>query len=39
MFDLPTREDVDEVKITESSVLNGTAPLLELSPTKRKKEA
>src|SRR5919202_1667227 len=28
MFDLPTREDVEEVKITESSVLNtGTPPL------------
>jgi len=39
MFDLPTREDVVEVKITESSVLNGTTPLLELAPTKRKKEA
>jgi ATP-dependent Clp protease ATP-binding subunit ClpX len=39
MFDLPTREDVVEVKITESSVLNGTAPLLERAPTKRKKEA
>jgi len=39
MFDLPTREDVVEVKITESSVVNGTAPLLELAPTKRKKEA
>src|SRR5476651_247894 len=39
MFDLPTREDVVEVKISESSVLNGTAPLLELAPTKRKKEA
>ena len=25
MFDLPTREDVEEVKVTESSVLNGTA--------------
>src|SRR5215217_4876642 len=39
MFDLPTREDVVEVKITEGSVLNGTTPLLELAPTKRKKEA
>ncbi len=39
MFDLPTREDVVGVKITESSVMNGTAPLLELAPTKRKKEA
>src|SRR4030095_10124945 len=39
MFDLPTREDVVEVKVTESSVMNGTTPLLELAPTKRKKEA
>ncbi|HTK47394.1 MAG TPA: ATP-dependent Clp protease ATP-binding subunit ClpX [Gemmatimonadaceae bacterium] len=39
MFDLPTREDVVEVKITEASVINGTTPLLELAPTKRKKEA
>ena len=39
MFVLPTREDVVEVKITESSVVNGTTPLLELAPTKRKKEA
>ena len=39
MFDLPTREDVVEVKITEGSVVNGTTPLLELAPTKRKKEA
>jgi ATP-dependent Clp protease ATP-binding subunit ClpX len=39
MFDLPTREDVEEVKVTESSVLNGTAPLLEISPSRKKKEA
>ena len=39
MFDLPTREDVVYVNITEGSVLNGTTPLLELAPTKRKKEA
>jgi ATP-dependent Clp protease ATP-binding subunit ClpX len=39
MFDLPTRDDVVEVKITETSVLHGTAPLLELAPAKRKKEA
>jgi ATP-dependent Clp protease ATP-binding subunit ClpX len=39
MFDLPTREDVEEVKLTESSVLNGTAPLLEISPQRKKKEA
>jgi ATP-dependent Clp protease ATP-binding subunit ClpX len=39
MFDLPTREDVEEVKVTESAVLNGTAPLLEIAPQRKKKEA
>src|SRR5437867_4492329 len=39
MFDLPTREDVEEVKITEGSVMNGTPPLLEISPQRKKKEA
>jgi ATP-dependent Clp protease ATP-binding subunit ClpX len=39
MFDLPTREDVEEVKVTESAVMNGTAPLLEISPQRKKKEA
>jgi len=39
MFELPTREDVEEVKVTESAVLNGTAPLLEISPARKKKEA
>ncbi len=39
MFDLPTREDVEEVKVTESAVLNGTPPLLEISPQRKKKEA
>jgi ATP-dependent Clp protease ATP-binding subunit ClpX len=39
MFDLPTRDDVEEVKVTESSVLNGTAPLLEISTQRKKKEA
>ena len=39
MFDLPTREDVEEVKETESSVVNRTAPLLEISPQRKKKEA
>ncbi len=39
MFELPTREDVEEVKVTESSVLNRTAPLLEISPQRKKKEA
>ena len=40
MFDLPTREDVVEVRVTEASVLNaGTPPLLEISPHRKKKEA
>src|SRR5829696_3379625 len=39
MFDLPSREDVTEVKVTESSVTKGTPPLLEISPARRKKEA
>ena len=39
MFDLPSREDIVEVKITESCVQNGTAPLLEIAPKRQKKEA
>jgi ATP-dependent Clp protease ATP-binding subunit ClpX len=39
MFDLPTREDVEEVKITETCVVNGAPPLLEISPQRKKKEA
>ena len=39
MFDLPSREDVVEVKVTESCISNGTQPLLEISPIRRKKEA
>src|SRR6185295_17355615 len=40
MFELPSRDDVVEVKVTESSVLNtGTPPLLEISPQRKKKEA
>jgi ATP-dependent Clp protease ATP-binding subunit ClpX len=39
MFDLPCREDVVEVKVTESCITNGTQPLLEISPLRRKKEA
>jgi len=39
MFDLPTREDVEEVKVTESAVMNGTGPLLEISPGRTKKKA
>jgi ATP-dependent Clp protease ATP-binding subunit ClpX len=32
MFDLPTRDDVVEVKVTESCIVNGTPPLLEIAP-------
>src|SRR5512140_24392 len=39
MFDLPSRDDITEVKITEACVLNGTPPLLEISPKRQKKEA
>jgi ATP-dependent Clp protease ATP-binding subunit ClpX len=39
MFDIPQRDDIVEVKITEPSVVNGTAPLLELAPKRQKKEA
>jgi ATP-dependent Clp protease ATP-binding subunit ClpX len=39
MFDLPSREDVTEVKVTEASVNNGTPPLLEISAKRQKKEA
>jgi ATP-dependent Clp protease ATP-binding subunit ClpX len=39
MFDLPARDDVVEVKVTEASVNNGAPPLLELAPRRQKKEA
>ena len=39
MFDLPSRDDVVEVKVTEESIMNRTPPLLELSPKRQKKEA
>jgi ATP-dependent Clp protease ATP-binding subunit ClpX len=39
MFELPTREDVEEVKVTEASVVTGRAPMLEISPARKKKEA
>jgi ATP-dependent Clp protease ATP-binding subunit ClpX len=39
MFDLPSREDVTEVKVIESTVTNGAPPLLEISPKRQKKEA
>jgi len=39
MFELPSREDVVEVKVTEPCVNQGTPPLLEISPKRQKKEA
>ena len=39
MFDLPTRDDVVEVRVTEASVLHGGPPLLEIAPIRQKKEA
>src|ERR1017187_7079391 len=39
MFDLPSRDDVIEVGVTEACVLNKAPPLLELSGKRQKKEA
>jgi ATP-dependent Clp protease ATP-binding subunit ClpX len=39
MFDLPTREDVVEVKVTENCITNGAPPMLEIAPQRKKKEA
>jgi ATP-dependent Clp protease ATP-binding subunit ClpX len=39
MFDLPSREDVREIVVTEESVTAGRPPLLVLHPENRKKEA
>ncbi|MFN8570650.1 MAG: ATP-dependent Clp protease ATP-binding subunit ClpX [Gemmatimonadaceae bacterium] len=39
MFDLPSREDVVEVKVTEACILHGAPPLLEINPKRQKKEA
>ena len=39
MFDLPGRDDVIEVRVTESCVVNRTPPMLELSGKRQKKEA
>jgi ATP-dependent Clp protease ATP-binding subunit ClpX len=39
MFELPAQDDVEEVKVTEATVVNETAPLLEISPKRQKKEA
>ncbi|HJU74331.1 MAG TPA: ATP-dependent Clp protease ATP-binding subunit ClpX [Gemmatimonadaceae bacterium] len=39
MFDLPSREDVIEVKVTEACVVNAQPPMLEIAAQRRKKEA
>jgi ATP-dependent Clp protease ATP-binding subunit ClpX len=39
MFDLPSREDVVEVKVTEACILHHAPPMLEISPKRQKKEA
>src|SRR5918999_1620716 len=39
MFELPGRDDVVEVKVTEPSGVNKQAPLLEIAPKRHKKEA
>jgi ATP-dependent Clp protease ATP-binding subunit ClpX len=39
MFDLPSRDDVVEVRVTEACVTNDTPPLLEIAPRKQRKEA
>ena len=39
MFELPTRDDVVEVRVTESAVSSGAPPLLEIAPKRQKKEA
>ena len=39
MFDLPSREDVVEVKVTEACIAHGAPPLLEIQPKRQKKEA
>jgi ATP-dependent Clp protease ATP-binding subunit ClpX len=39
MFQLPSQDDVVEVKVTEATVTSGTPPLLEIAPKLQKKEA
>jgi ATP-dependent Clp protease ATP-binding subunit ClpX len=39
MFDLPARDDVVEVRVTEAAVERGSPPLLEIAPARQKKEA
>ena len=39
MFDLPSRDDVVEVRVTEACILHGSPPMLEIAPKRHKKEA
>ncbi len=39
MFDLPSRDDVIEVRVTEATVTQKQAPLLEIATKRQKKEA
>ncbi len=39
MYDLPSREDVVEVKVTEACIAHGAPPLLEIQAKRQKKEA
>jgi ATP-dependent Clp protease ATP-binding subunit ClpX len=39
MFELPSRDDVVEVKVTEACVVNGAPPMPEIAPKRQKKEA
>jgi ATP-dependent Clp protease ATP-binding subunit ClpX len=39
MFELPGREDVVEVRVTEQCVTAGAPPMLEIAPRKQRKEA
>jgi ATP-dependent Clp protease ATP-binding subunit ClpX len=39
MFELPGREDVVEVRVTEACITNGAPPMLEIAPRKQRKEA
>ena len=39
MFELPSRDDVVEVRVTEACVTNKTPPMLEIAPRKQRKEA
>ena len=39
MFDLPSRDDVLEVHVTEATITQKQPPLLEITTSRKKKEA